>query len=289
MRPLGMIVASKKKKSPRTNPVPSKRPATAKAAPASLLPKLRITQSEFSFDPIDVGAWQKKLQRAAMEWTYVVRNRQRWRTEDKTAASINERARKQLLDLDLPASALVGIAECGVVEVVVPFQEEKSGWEARIFPWEFVIAAATRELRQGRSLTVSRVLDTPRRPGNANPVAEAGSLRRECARKLRAMYAVRHRTRNLRTKLRRSCGLSYYEADRADTGKTRKPRSGSLRRDIIHLAGFDTHEGLRALKKGNTEIPDGYLLEGHPEEPAHAVDAQMLGERSRPVNGRRSW
>ena len=118
--PLGTIVASKqKKKSPRA------KPASAVLDPAPL--KLRTTQGEFKFEPTDPSGWQKKLQRAAMEWTYVVRNRQRWRTEDKSSASINDRARKQLMDLGLPTNALASIAECGVVEVVVPYQEETFG------------------------------------------------------------------------------------------------------------------------------------------------------------------
>jgi hypothetical protein len=271
---LGAIVASKKKKSSRAKPVARKKPAIANAASGHL--SLRTTQDTFKFEPIDPAGWQKKLQRAAMEWTYVVRNRQRWRTEDKSAASINNRARKQLTDLGLPVVAFAAIAECGVVEVVVPFDEEKSGWEARIFPWEFVIAAATRELRQGRVLTVSRVLDTPRRTSSASPAPKRVLYVESAPSKLRAWYEFDTEREIFERNFEGRAGFHLTKL-LAPTLEKLEAEVRKLAPDIIHIAGFDTHEGLRALKKGNAEIPDGYLLEGTPEDPAHAVDAQMLG------------
>jgi hypothetical protein len=267
--PLGTIVASKQKK---------QSPQAAPAAPDPAPLKLRTTQGEFKFTPTDLDVWQKKLQRAAMEWTYVVRNRQRWRTEDKSATSINDRARKQLMDLGLPANTLPIIAECGVVEVVVPFLEEKSGWEARIFPWEFVIASATRELRQGRPLTVSRVLIASfnRKPGAHNPAPEKILYVESAPSKLRAIYEFDTEREIFERNFEARPGFQLTKLI-APTLEKLEEEVRRLKPDIIHLAGFDTHQGLRVLKKENGDIPDGYLLEGNPENPARAVDALTLG------------
>jgi hypothetical protein len=261
-------VASKQKK---------KGPRTAKSvvsSPAFL--KLRTTVGEYPFKPGDLGDWQKKLQRAAMEWTYVVRNRQRWRTEDKSATNINDRARKQLMELGLPAEALAGIAESGVVEVVVPYREETTGWESRIFPWEFVIAAATRELRQGRALTVSRVLSAARSPGPVNPSPRKVLYVESAPSKLRSLYEFDSESKIFERNFEARPGFQLTKLI-APTLEKLQNAVRTLKPDIIHLAGFDTHQGMRILKKGNEEIPDGYLVEGSPDEPAQAINAQSLG------------
>jgi hypothetical protein len=275
---LGAIVASKKKKSPKAKPLPKKKPKKKPEIEnaASRHLELRTTRDTFRFKPTDPTGWQKLLQRAAMEWTYVVRNRQRWRTEDKSSASINNRARKQLTDLGLPVVAFAAIAECGVVEVAVPFDEEKSGWEARIFPWEFVIAAATRELRQGRALTVSRVLSVSPKRSIRNPVPTKVLYVESAPSKLRSTYLFDTERKIFERNFEGRQGFQLEKLV-APTLDKLKEEVRKRKPHIIHLAGFDTHQGLRILKKDNGEIPDGYLLEGSSEVPTHSVDALTLG------------
>lgn len=275
-----------KKRRPKVKAGPGKQASATIPASSSSPLEFRTTRSEFKLNPPDTGVWQKRLQRAAMEWTYVVRNRQRWRTEDRNATAINDRARRQLADLGLPAAALSDIAECGVVEVVVPYSTEEWGWEARIFPWEFVIAAATRELRQGRLLTVTRVLQVPRAGGGGAPNPTKVLYVESAPGKLRQLYEF---------DTEREIFERNFEARQdfqltkliAPTLRKLHERIEALQPDIIHIAGFDTHEGLRTLKREDQETPDGYLLEGNPDDPVLPVDAQTLGTclaagRSRP-------
>ena len=269
------MASKRKKKSPKAKSAAAAKSAATPKSVAPTLLQLRTTQNVYVFNPSDPQGWQKKLQRAAMEWTYVVRNRQRWRTEDKTSSSINERARKQLLELGLPTAALSGIAECGVVEVVVPYKGETEGWEARIFPWEFVLASATRELRQGRALTVSRVLGAKRKP--AALAAPKVVLYVESAPStLRSEYVFDTEREIFE---RNFVALPGFKLEQliAPTLEKLEEKIRALKPDIVHLAGFDSHEGLRLLGSRDVETPDGYLFEGEPGSHSHVVDAQRLG------------
>src|SRR3954466_11380549 len=77
----------------------------------------------------------------AMQWTYVVRSRQRWST---TASSIENQAnaaREFLEKCGVDAAALKDIARSEMVEVSIDWTgQETAGWAARILPWEYVIA-----------------------------------------------------------------------------------------------------------------------------------------------------
>ena len=124
---------------------------------------------------------------------------------------------------------------------------EGTGWEGRVFPWEFVVSAATRSLRRrGEPLAVLRQLqhaDSPRRmtvraptkvlyvesaPG---PLANAYSFESE-----------------------RSLLKANFENAAFTWSELRNPTSAQLREeivgkspDVIHLAGFDIHQGSRLL------------------------------------------
>jgi hypothetical protein len=272
---VGTIVAAKQKKSPRAKTIPNAKPAAGKGVPERAALEFRTSTQSYPLKPADLPAWQKQLQRAAMEWTYVVRNRQRWRTEDRSAARIDDRARNQLRALGLTDAALADIAESGVVEVVVPYTAEESGWEARIFPWEFVLAGATRELRQGRALTVSRVLASSRAlAAHADP--KKVLYVESAPGKLRQMYEFDTEREIFQRNFTKDRGFELKELLSPTRDKLRQQLE-DFAPDIVHFAGFDTHEGTRALKIAAAEAPDGYLLEGGPDGAAQPIDAQSLG------------
>ena len=109
-----------------------------------------------------------------------------------------------------------------------------------IFPWEFVIAGATRPYRQGQTITISRVLEM-RRPSLAQtrsprvlyvesapgPLAEIFEFTSE--RALVEMY--------LPTK-----GKDFRELKNPTLARLTEAVA-EFRPDIVHLAGFDTHQG----------------------------------------------
>src|SRR5229473_4410726 len=93
-----------------------------------------------------------ELQRAALQWSYVLCNRRRWNTSDLTRDEQSQRAQKQLEKIGLTREQLHRLAEFELVEVGIPYVSEKQGWEGRIFPWEYMLSAATRSFRDGKPL-----------------------------------------------------------------------------------------------------------------------------------------
>jgi hypothetical protein len=177
----------------------------------------------------------------------------------------------------LKVGALESISSCGIVEVSVAFEVEEVGWEARVFPWEFVISGATREQRQGKPLTVSRMLAAKRPARNRRPGGPRKVLYVQSSPgKLRDQYEF---------DAEREMVDSNLGAHKLQVISLITPTFDELQKkveaeqpDIIHLAGFDSHEGLRLLKmRPEDEIRDGYLLEGASGGSAVAIDAQSLG------------
>lgn len=83
-------------------------------------------------------------------WRYVVANRQRITQASRESLDDSTRQwiRKAASLTDNAISAhLRGIARSEVVEVVIPYAEEATGWAARLFPWENALALVTRPLR----------------------------------------------------------------------------------------------------------------------------------------------
>ena len=75
---------------------------------------------------------------------------------DDAAAEQTERAFAHLADFGVPDDEVRKLAAATHAEVVIPFVKEEFAWEARVFPWEYVISAATRRLRGDRPLYVFR-------------------------------------------------------------------------------------------------------------------------------------
>ncbi len=175
------------KKTARPSATRKRRAADAGPA-ASTLPWLRSPSGSHRFELQGERAqtWSRELQHAAMQWTYIVRNRQRWRGLPSSAKSQGDRARKLLVDLGLRAADLDAIAGDGMVEVVVPYEREEVGWEARIFPWEYV---ACRRHERGASWT------KPHRdaPADDDGARDTSTLRtaRVCTSRARQASCVR--------------------------------------------------------------------------------------------------
>ncbi len=250
----------------------------------------RTPSRVFSLDPPqDIAEATRELQRAAMHWTYVVRNRQRWSALPVSAKKQAERARSLLKSLGMSDADLKTIATDRVVEIAVPYTREAEGWEARILPWEFVVAAATRDARHGEALTVMRRLASvekalpPRVPLKVLYVESTPG-------KLADLYSFETERALVRSNLR----AKDWRELLTPTLETVRATVRQFRPDIIHLAGFDSHQGLRLLRplvnpknageespprteREGDATPDGYLLAGR-NGAAAPVDAQTLAE-----------
>jgi hypothetical protein len=270
--PKRKIAPVKTKKAPR--PAATRKPrATGPGPAASTLPWLRSPAGSYRFQLEGERAqtWSRELQHAAMQWTYIVRNRQRWRGLPPSARSQSDRARKLLVDLGLRAADLDAIAADGMIEVVVPYEREDLGWEARIFPWEYVLAAGTSVARRGQSLTVVRRLSTKARA--THPPSGLRVLYVESAPgELRRDYAFETE----RTFVETSLKPKAWKALLTPTLEQLQKAVATFKPDVVHLAGFDTHQGLLLLGEDHdpnegepdAAVPDGYLLASESGRPA---------------------
>ena len=98
------------------------------------------------------------MQQLAMRWAHVVRNRRRWSREATPSRVLAERATAALAEVGVTQEHLEALGRCDHVEVSMPFESEAVGWEARVFPWEYVLSAATKPFRGERGMLVTRHL-----------------------------------------------------------------------------------------------------------------------------------
>ncbi len=222
----------------------------------------------------------QSLQEIAWRWNYVLRNRKRWTSRGEAA----QRQRDELQDLvqqfGLQPADLIRIADAGLAEISMPFVEESIGWEYRIFPWEYALAAATRERRHAikKDFTVVRHL---RRPDRARPRQKASFLYVESApvRALSDGYDFTSERQMIQSQAAAS-GLDL-ELLINPTLKQLRARIETVRPRIVHLTGFDTHQA-RALLDGKDtaqerQLQDGFVL-SNGRDGAEEVNSMQLAQ-----------
>lgn len=226
---------------------------------------------------------QEAIQREALRWTYLLRSRRRWVTDERARERNEAEARQALQDIGLSAADLDQLAEAYTLVVRVPWTGvEALHWESRIFPWEYVLAAATRSRRlqlsdsgdgRPRPLTVLRELQrqpapAPPPPPDAPPpaqalppqpplppVAQAPRPTREAP--LRALFVAcvpSELTRywSVEPEFKR---LVQALPKHTRWHQLRHPSLDELLRvldehqpHLLHFAGLDSHQGLRELR-----------------------------------------
>ncbi|MFT3719994.1 hypothetical protein [Pseudorhodoferax sp.] len=196
----------------------------------------------------------REVQREAIAWTHVLRNRTRWIRSAAGAADQDAKVHDFLIARGLDQTQLSQIAQAGKVRVNISFVNEEFGWEARILPWEFILSAATRSLRAG-PLTVTRWLE---RGGNRVMTDLSKLLFVESAPgRLAHEWDFTDECRLVRT----YSNAKKFEHLKSPTLDQLRETVIRFKPAIIHLAGFDTHQGLELLKDSrNEEQADGYLL-----------------------------
>ncbi|HMN96889.1 MAG TPA: hypothetical protein PKC43_10355 [Phycisphaerales bacterium] len=249
-----------------------------------------------------------RFERAAMGWSYILANRARWVGDEEARRAQAERMRRELSTLldGAPEDGESGAARRGIaalseaigstalIEVSIPFAGEEVGWAARIFPWEYALSAVDAAAdRRGpeEPLTVVRHLCVPsgaaagRTSARAEPslfpalfVAEApGRLDRHIALDVKRDLVW--------------ASLGCPEPDRFRP--LSNPTTDQLRRAIrdlspqlIHVAGFDLHQGAAILgERAAPSSRDGIFVAGADHRPAtldHVNLASTLCAAPRP-------
>jgi hypothetical protein len=217
------------------------------------------------------------LKQSALEWTYVVRSRQRWSATESTKKRQAIAAEEFLKECGLNADALKRIAFSSLVEISTIWSgKESEGWAARIFPWEYVISGATHTLRNGRPLTVTRHLNrVDQNLPVESPIEKVLFVASEPG-PLQGKYEFDTERDFVKRCFKDKTWQDLVSPTAAQLGEA----ISSFKPDIVHLAGFDTHfcrsilletgndeaaahlEEKLAEAPGSDEIGDGYVLSG---------------------------
>lgn len=217
------------------------------------------------------GVELRRVQQAAMEWSRVVRNRSRWVRLKARAQDQDVEAEKLMTALGVSNTQLKQLAAARTVRVAIPFTTEDEGWEARLLPWEFIISASTRRVRTG-PVSVSRWLV---RPDLGKRKAKRTVLFVESSP---GRLADEWNFDYERSVVKGYAGAENFETLVSPTREQLKAKVRTMRPDVVHLAGFDNHQGL-ALSgyERQQDVHDGYLLAGSGGlDPVPAADLTAL-------------
>lgn len=223
----------------------------------------------------------------AMRWTYVLRSRERWKSDAGAARRHERSAAATLHAFGLGEEPLREIARAGIVTVEMPFVSEQAGWAGRIFPWEYVIAAATRRHRSdGRRLTVMRHL----RHGSPPPAPVAAPQPRVLfVQSQPGAIAARFDIDREAEVVRRAFGLGAEAGERrwrrlhSPTPAALRAAVEDFRPEVVHLAGCDNHQGARLIREhGGARSP---ILVGTADGDQVMTAADFLDDPGRAIDG----
>ncbi|MFG6463358.1 hypothetical protein ACG04Q_17425 [Roseateles sp. DXS20W] len=263
---------------------------------------------------VDAQSRQSMAQQA-LRWTYVLRSRQRWLRDAKVREQHQADATATLARLGLDANGLQALGDADRLVVRVPYQHEALCWEGRVFPWEYVLAAATREQRRAapggpKPLTVIRELQVQHEvEGRWQPVPRAAvvfpawpdfrvlfvnTLPSELGERWTVEAELANLARALPAGVPAPRVLSHPSLDELVAELVARPPQ------LLHFAGMDSHQGLRELVAAQGDaavvevagvvcraadvmadrqrLVDGLLLRGSHGVP-QLVPAQQLAQR----------
>ena len=249
---------------------------------------------------------RKAIAREAMRWTYVLRSRRRWVRDSRARERYEAEARTALRAIGIGETELAVLGDAERIVVRVPYPFEEMHWEARILPWEYLLAAATRERRvkladggRPRPLTVMRELQ--RQPLVATPAATAPTgpelrvLFVECLpSELRESWSLDSEQKRLRGALP---GANWHLLS-YPTMEELRSAVATLRPQLLHFAGLDSHQGLRELRlqvgtharvdlgpHNATLTPDAPSTNGDDTPPQPPLVDDVIADRSLMVDG----
>ena len=275
---------------PAANSVPPPPVPEEQSAPAD--EAVRLQTGSVAVNLGETGKVQAKEEKldltlgdAAMQWTYIVRNRRRWSTLPDLKRQQAQDAAALLKGFGVKASDLQSFADAQMVEVCVPRTEDEArNWPARVLPWEFVIASATQEWRGDNALTVIRYMDyrdEPRPRATANKCvlfvsSEPGPLQ--------GLYQFDTEREVVQDNLADARDKNNWKELHNPTEEKLVNALREWQPAIVHFAGFDTHQALSMVAQiekdegrpfdkselwdsdpaqgGDLKVKDGYVLKG---------------------------
>lgn len=211
-----------------------------------------------------------KLQQQAMRWSYIVRQRHRWSQQKEASDEIESKAERALHELGINTAHLKQLAAAEVIEVSIPYQTEGTAWEARVFPWEFMLSAATKQ-----HATTTRPLVT--RQIVCKPAQKAAAIPQQLMIAVCAPGALGEQyTFDGEVQLVKST-LNQFEVPTIVNNPSREELTqafDAVNTPVIHIAGVDAHQGAVLLNQDESVVTDGLYL--NERRKPTAVNAQAV-------------
>ncbi len=222
---------------------------------------VQITLQTRDGEPIVVTS-SKEFQRAAVQWSYVLRNRRRWNTSEADITEQALRAKEQLKTLGIREEQLQQLAKSAMIEVSIPYSTEAEGWETRIFPWEYMLSAATRSFRDGKLWTIVRHLKRQEViPTTQKRKISKALIVESAPGEVRKYFSFESERQIVKANL----DLSATDISIDETRDALRDRIATYSPDIIHLAGVDNNQAAAKGWIDRNNVFDGYLMKAIPD------------------------
>jgi hypothetical protein len=215
-----------------------------------------------------------------MRWNYVVRQRHRWSSDRDARKRQAERLQQDLQKLGVTFADLRQLH--GIVEVTIPDSELDENWEARILPWEYVLAASTNPIRVDESILVVRHLATGRPKPSSPP--RRYSIIETAPGELASRFDFSAERSLVRGSLR---GMQAF-SEGVIGNPTRSQlvdHLNAFQPDVVHFTGIDNRAGRQILGLDQTGVRDGLLLadaSGQAQEYRAEAIAELLTDTPKP-------
>jgi len=263
---------------------------------AGRLVVLRTLSGEIA---VVAGAKAATLVKLAQKWMYILRNRSRWTSDEDAVAAVEEQALEDVGELGIDTALKEALPRSSHIEVEVVDAHDSGDkctageHAAAVFPWEFVLSAATSTMGRSEPLLVTRLLRREALP--ALPPIRPSSfffLQSDPGR-LDGFYSFESE----RARLKAATGPVSWRLSDSDTLSRIQQRLSRQTPHAIHISGIDNHQAARiiddfynedAVKKrvGPHGPEDGMLVRGVeiPEEPVpfYTLAAHVVSPAMRP-------
>jgi hypothetical protein len=200
-----------------------------------------------------------EIQRKVVEWSNIVRNRPRWISRTDSVDTQVREATAFVKLLGMTDEHLEKLGTAARVEIVLPNDDADWAHAARALPWEFVLTSATKAFRRA-PMTITRQLISRRRLKAPQLSGSRSLLYVECAPgKLGEEFDFTAE----RVLVESSVRPGEFQWLHNPTRELLKSTIADFAPDVVHIAGFDSHQGLALLDDSSAiSTEDGILLAG---------------------------
>lgn len=219
---------------------------------------------------------EKYFQQQAMRWRYIMRQRNRWSTNEEAIHGIESQATETLIRLGVSkadlkqlsgtdggsGSAIDSDFRSKLIEISIPWRSEAEDWCARIMPWEYLLSAATKVYRSGERKTIVRRLVKQSSKGRRQNNLPTSFAFLEAAPGVFRDTFDFEREKSL---VRSTLGSLQFQDLHAECGRdpdliTLKKWFGRTMPSLLHVSGVDGQLGSKLLNQGDPKSTDGLYL-----------------------------